>query len=218
MCYQSRPQSVPSLFNWRWLFCTDKQYARVVLWGQNSGSLFAARHADTEVLSGLVVNLSTGVEPHDTVEIRHDLTFDNARPTFEDNHLAELFALGLVHVHHHHARFRLGVGGEMFPHESTLRDRQAVGIGTVVPPVLRKVLSELCPALKKANSAGRVVCASTAKHARASGWTHRCPAGARSGVTDGAAGSTPRSSRTGRLRSGVPSRGSALHPGSPSSH
>ena len=65
---------------------------------------------------------------------------------------------------------------------------------------------------------GRVVCASTAKRARASGWTHRCPAGARSGVTDGAAGSTPRSSRTGRLRSGTPSRGRARHPGSPSSH
>ena len=35
---------------------------------------------------------------------------------------------------------------------------------------------------------GRVVCASTAKRARASGWTNSCPAGARSCVTDGAAG------------------------------
>ena len=61
-------------------------------------------------------------------------------------------------------------------------------------------------------SAGRVVCASTAKRARASGWTHSCPAGARSGVTDGAAGSTPRSSRTGRLRSGIPSEGERAAP------
>ena len=52
---------------------------------------------------------------------------------------------------------------------------------------------------------------------RAAGRT-ACPACARSGVTDGAAGSTPRSSRTGRVRSGIPSRGSARHPGSPSRH
>src|SRR3546814_20255216 len=57
------------------------------------------------------------------------------------------------HVHHHNARFRLGVGGEVFLHESTLRNRQGVGIGAVVPPVLRKVLPELRPALKKADIA-----------------------------------------------------------------
>ncbi len=41
----------------------------------------------------------------------------------------------------------------MFLYESTLRDCQGVGIGPVVPPVLGKALSELHPALKKADIA-----------------------------------------------------------------
>ena len=106
---------------------------------------------------------------------------------------------------------------------SVFEPRNNAALGQHVDPVLRRA-NLLISGVDLENSrgkfcgSGRVVCASTAKRARASGWTNSCPACARSGVTDGAAGSTPRSSRTGRLRSGIPSRGSALHPGSPSSH
>jgi hypothetical protein len=102
--------------------------------------LFAARDANSEVLACLIINFIPRVAAHDPVEIRDDLTLLKARPSLEDDDLVELLALGLVHVHHDDTRLRLGVRREMLLHESALRDREGIGVGTIVPSILRKLL------------------------------------------------------------------------------
>jgi hypothetical protein len=59
----------------------------------------------------------------------------------------------LVHFHYDHAHFRLGVHGKVFLHKRTLRNGQRVGVGAVIPPFLRKLLSQLRPAIQEADVA-----------------------------------------------------------------
>ena len=86
--------------------------------------LLAASHADTEVLTCLVIDLSTVVAAHDSVEIRHDLPLGNSWAPFEDDHLVELLAFGLVHIHHHDTGFGFDIGREVLLDECLSSDRQ----------------------------------------------------------------------------------------------
>jgi len=56
-----------------------------------------------------------------------------------------------MHIHYDDARFRFGVRGEVFLQKRALRNRQRIGIGAVIPPVLRKLPSQLRPAIQKAD-------------------------------------------------------------------
>jgi hypothetical protein len=83
-----RPSLIP--------FFPDKQNAGIILRSQDCCPFFSARHADSEVLTRLVIDLRARITPHDPVDIRYDLPLGDPRPPFDDDHFVELLALGLV--------------------------------------------------------------------------------------------------------------------------
>jgi hypothetical protein len=70
--------------------------------------VLASRHAYAKVVTGLVINIFSHIEPDDPIRIVGRLSFPLYRPPFEYDYLVKLLSFGLVHVHHYDTALGLG--------------------------------------------------------------------------------------------------------------